>query len=85
MLVPFDRHGRPLAWPLAIYFCLDDYATERNPNRAVKAFVEGSYPDADWWAGPMVVLKATNCDVRDFRDVENGDDIEDIRSFFGQL
>ena len=72
MLVPFDRNGRPLEWPLVIYFCLDDYATEHNPNKAVRAFVEGSFPDAEWWSGPMVVLKATNCDIRDFRDVGNG-------------
>ena len=84
MLVPFGRNGEPLDWPLVVYFGVDDYATGRNPNRAVRTLVEGRYPDAMLWCGPMVVLKASNKDMGNFVDVSCSD-IEDVRSFFGQL
>ena len=84
MLVPFGRNGEPLDWPLVVYFCLDDYARQRNPNRAVRMLVEKSFPDAVSWCGAMVVLKASDKHVCHFRDM-NGSDIEEVRSFFGQL
>ena len=84
ILIPFGRNGLPLDWPLVVYFCLDDYARQRNPNRAVRMLVEKSFPDAVSWCGAMVVLKASDKHVCHFRDM-NGSDIEEVRSFFGQL
>ena len=84
MLVPFDRNGQPLRWPLVVYFCLDDYASDRNPNMAVRALVEKLYPHAMVWCGAVVILKAVDKNVEDFRYVDESD-LDDVCSFFGQL